>query len=306
MRKRRRKKRSLNIIPKKLPLPPSMMGATTAKFLGHDIRFKSFKDQQIVSEAKITKNWPAMTYLKDNRDTDDGDIKRLAENIKDHGQLQPIVLNDRWDIIEGQHRVKACQLLDIPVMYIISKRATIKDVIVMNNNQKSWRNKDYLKCFSHKNHKNSSEYKKISVFFDTYGLNFSVTINLLAGYERKASSYTGSGKARRAFIEGNFKIKSLESAEKYGNQLKRLKSKVNQLVQNGKFCMAWVMMQNSIAPDSEGTFSMMTGVKQMEKNYDEFKSCKNQDSWDDAIVVAYNKGLNAKNKLTIIKRVGGS
>ena len=306
MRKRRRKKRSLNIIPKKLPLPPSMMGATTAKFLGHDIRFKSFKDQQIVSEAKITKNWPAMTYLKDNRDTDDGDIKRLAENIKDHGQLQPIVLNEKWDIIEGQHRVKACQLLDIPVMYIISKRATIKDVIVMNNNQKSWRNKDYLKCFSHKNHKNSSEYKKISVFFDTYGLNFSVTINLLAGYERKASSYTGSGKARRAFIEGNFKIKSLESAEKYGNQLKRLKSKVNQLVQNGKFCMAWVMMQNSIAPDSEGTFSMMTGVKQMEKNYDEFKSCKNQDSWDDAIVVAYNKGLNAKNKLTIIKRVGGS
>ena len=303
---KKKKKRSLEIIPRKLPLPPFMIGATTAKFLGHDIKFKSFKDQQTVSEAKLTKNWPAMTYLEDNRDTDDGDIKRLAENIKDHGQLQPIVLNDRWDIIEGQHRVKACQLLDIPVMYIISKRATIKHVIVMNNNQKSWRNKDYLKCFSHKNHKNSSEYKKISVFFDTYGLNFSVTINLLAGYERKASSYTGSGKARRAFIEGNFKIKSLESAEKYGNQLKRLKSKVNQLVQNGKFCMAWVMMQNSIAPDSEGTFSMMTGVKQMEKNYDEFKSCKNQDSWDDAIVVAYNKGLNAKNKLTIIKRVGGS
>ena len=51
---------------------------------------------------------------------------------------------------------------------------------------------------------------------------------------------------------------------------------------------------------------MMTGVKQMEKNIDEFTPCKNQDSWDDAIVEAYNKGLNAKNKLTIIKRVGGS
>ena len=70
--------------------------------------------------------------------------------------------------------------------------------------------------------------------------------------------------------------------------------------------MAWVTMQNNIAPDSEGTFSMMTGVKQMEKNIDEFTPCKNQDSWDDAIVEAYNKGLNAKNKLTIIKRVGGS
>ena len=300
---KKKKKRSLEIIPRKLPLPPFMIGATTAKFLGHDIKFKSFKDQQTVSEAKLTKNWPAMTYLDDNRDTDDGDIKRLAENIKDHGQLQPIVLNEKWEIIEGQHRVKACQLLDIPVMYIISKRATIKHVIVMNNNQKSWRNKDYLKCFSHKNHRNSSEYKKIKAFFDDYGLNFSVTINLLAGYEKKASSYSGSGTARKAFIEGNFKIKSLESAEKYGNQLKRLKSKVSMLVQNGKFCMAWVTMQNNIAPESEGTFSMMTGVKQMERNIDQFKTCKNQDSWDDAIVYAYNKGLNAKNKLTINKRV---
>jgi hypothetical protein len=303
---KKKKKRSLNISPKKLPLPPFMVSASKAKFLGQDIKFATFKDKQNVTMARLTKSWDKMSYLEDNRDTDDGAIKRLAENIQKFGQLQPIVLNENWHIIEGQHRVKACKLLDIPVLYVESFGATIKEVIVMNNNQQSWRNKDYLKCFSHKNHRNSSEYKKIKAFFDTYGLNFSVSINLLAGYERAASSYTGSGKARKAFIEGNFKIKSLESAEKYGNQLKRLKSKVNQLVQNGKFCMAWVMMQNNIAPDSEGTFSMMMGVKQMEKNYDEFKSCKNQDSWDDAIVAAYNKGLNAKNKLTIIKRVGGS
>jgi len=300
---KKKKKRSLNILPKKLPLPPFMIGATKAKFLGQDIKFATFKDKQNVTAARLTKNWDKMSYLADNRDTDDGAIKRLADNIQKFGQLQPIVLNENWHIIEGQHRVKACKLLDIPVLYVESIGATIKEVIVMNNNQQSWRNKDYLKCFSHKNHKNSSEYKKIKAFFETYGLNFSVTINLLAGYEKKASSYTGSGTARKAFIEGNFKIKSLESAEKYGNQLKRLKSKVSMLVQNGKFCMAWVTMQNNIAPDSEGTFSMMTGVKQMEKNIDQFKTCKNQDSWDDAIVHAYNKGLNAKNKLTINKRV---
>ena len=304
--RKKKKKRSLNIHPKTLSLPPFMIGATKARFLGHDVKFESFRDKQNVSQAKLTKNWKAMTYLEDNRDTDDADIKRLAENIKKHGQLQPIVLNEKWEIIEGQHRVKACQLLDIPVLYIISIGATIKEVIVMNNNQKSWRNRDYLKCFSHPNHKNSKEYKKIKAFFDTYGLNFSVSINLLAGYEKKASSYTGSGKARKAFIEGNFKIKSLESAEKYGNQLKRLKSKVPNLVQNGKFCMAWVTMQNNIAPDSEGTFSMMTGVKQMEKNIDELTHCKNQDSWDDGIIRAYNKGLNKKNKITVIKEIDGS
>ena len=144
---RKSKKRTLDIQPKNLPMPPFMIGATKAKFLGHDVEFEGFRDKQNVASAKLTKNWSAMTFLKDNRDIDDGDVKRLAESIKNEGQLQPIVLNEKWEIIEGQHRVHACQLLDIPILYVISVGATIKQTIVMNNNQKSWRNKDYLKCF---------------------------------------------------------------------------------------------------------------------------------------------------------------
>ena len=305
---KKRKKRSLgeNIQPKKLPLPPFMIGATKAKFLGKDVEFENFRDRQNVANAKLTKNWSSMTFLEDNRNIDDGDVKRLAESIKNEGQLQPIVLNEKWEIIEGQHRVHACMLLDIPVLYIESDGATIQQTIIMNNNQKSWRHKDYLKCFSHKNHKNSAEYKKIQAFFNVYGLNFSVSINLLAGNHMKSSTYSGGGSARKAFKEGNFKIKSLQTAEKYASQLKRLKSKVPNLVINGKFCMGWVNMQDRISPDSIGSWSIITGVKQMEKNIDELTHCKNQDSWDDGVVRAYNKGLNKKNKITIIKEVDGS
>ena len=226
---KKRKKRSLNISPKNLPLPSFMIGATKAKFLGKDVEFGTFRDKQNVAQAKLTKEWSSMTFLEDNRDIDDGDVKRLAESIKKEGQLQPIVLNEEWEIIEGQHRVHACMLLDIPVLYIESEGATIQQTIIMNNNQKSWRNKDYLKCFSHKNHYNSAEYKKISTFFNTYGLNFSVSINLLAGNHKKSSTYSGGGTVRKAFRKGTFKIKSLQTAEKYAVQLKKLKSKVPNL-----------------------------------------------------------------------------
>ena len=301
------KKRSIqDVSPKQLPLPPFMIGATKAKFLGRNVEFEGFRDKQNVAQAKLTKTWSSMTFLDDNRDIDDGDVKRLAESIKKEGQLQPIVLNENWEIIEGQHRVHACTLLDIPVLYVESTGATIQQTIIMNNNQKSWRNKDYLKCFSHKNHHNSSEYKKIANFFNTYGLNFSVSINLLAGNHKKSSTYSGGGTVRKAFRKGTFKIKSLQTAEKYAVQLKRLKSKVPNLVTNGKFCMAWVNMQDRISPDSEGSWSIITGVKQMEKNIDVLTHCKNQDSWDEGIVRAYNKGLNKKNKITCIKEVDGS
>jgi len=204
---RKSKKRTLDIQPKNLPMPPFMIGATKAKFLGHDVEFEGFRDKQNVASAKLTKNWSAMTFLKDNRDIDDGDVKRLAESIKNEGQLQPIVLNEKWEIIEGQHRVHACQLLDIPILYVISVGATIKQTIVMNNNQKSWRNKDYLKCFSHKNHKNSAEYKKIGAFIDEYGLNFSVSINLLAGNENKKSSFTGAERHGKLLKKAIFRLK---------------------------------------------------------------------------------------------------
>ena len=297
------KKRTLDIQPKQLPLPPFMIGATKARFLGRDVAFSTFREKQNLENARLTKNWSKMTFLADNRDIDDGDVKRLAESIKNEGQLQPIVLNEKWEIIEGQHRVHACQLLDIPILYVISAGATIKHVIIMNNNQKSWRNKDYLKCFSHKNHKNSAEYKKIGAFMKEYGLNFSISINLLAGNETKKSSFTGSGTARKAFKEGNFQIKDLQKAEKYGSQLKRLKAKVPKLVGIGKFCTAWVSIQDRISPDSDGSWSIITAVKQIEKNAGEFVGLVNQESWDAAMVKAYNHKLNLKNKITVTKEM---
>ena len=297
---KKRRKSSVNVVSKQMKLPSFMITATKAKFLGHDVKFDSYRDKQTIANAKVTKDWKSLQFLEDNRDIDDGAVKRLAESIKKFGQLQPIVINEKWEVIEGQHRVRACKLLGIPVLYVISEGATIKEVILMNNIQRGWLNKDYLKCFCHLNHKSHDEYRKMKTFFEDYGLNFSVSINLLAG----GFTYTGGGKANTAFKDGNFKIKDLKKAERYASQLKRLKGSIPMLVKIGKFCMAWVRVQNMISPNSEGTWSIITGVKQMEKNIDVFKACRNQDSWDEAVIAAYNKGLNQKNKIKITKEIG--
>ena len=51
--------------------------------------------------------------------------------------------------------------LGIPVAYIISIKASSKDVAIMNNSQKGWKNKDFLKHFSHKKHSNLGSIKKL-------------------------------------------------------------------------------------------------------------------------------------------------
>ena len=128
--------------------------------LGRKTSYADYKAVKVLLEKNLTK----FTLLDDNRDIDKKHVAMLAISIRRYGQLMPIVVNENLQVIEGQHRLKACMELGIPVAYIISQKTSSKDVAIMNNSQKGWKNRDYLKHFSHSNHSNSSTYKKITTF----------------------------------------------------------------------------------------------------------------------------------------------
>ena len=54
---------------------------------------------------------------------DEADIQSLAENIKEHGQLDPISVFKRgdrsYDLWDGERRWRACQLAKIPALRAI-------------------------------------------------------------------------------------------------------------------------------------------------------------------------------------------
>ena len=66
-----------------------------------------------------------------------------------------------------------------------------KQIAVMNNTQKGWKNRDFLKHFSHSNHHNSAEYRKVAKFLDDYGLPFTVSIALLSSSAMGRGNNTG-------------------------------------------------------------------------------------------------------------------
>ena len=119
---------------------------------------ENYRAVKVLLETNLTK----FNLLDDNRDIDLKHVAMLVVSIQRYGQLMPIVVNENLDVIEGQHRLKACMELKIPVAYIISVKSSSKDVAIMNNSQKGWKNKDYLKHFSHINHSNSATYKRVA------------------------------------------------------------------------------------------------------------------------------------------------
>ena len=90
--------------------------------LGINHNLKKIKRSGVVQkDINYTSNYGMFKFLDQNRETMDKHIADLAASIKESGQIHAIVVNDKFEIIDGQNRFKACKLLGVPVMYIISK-----------------------------------------------------------------------------------------------------------------------------------------------------------------------------------------
>ena len=257
--------------------------------LGNKIDYDTYKTSKQVTKVMYEKNLTKFNFLEDNRDITQAKVDSLVESIRRKGQLIPIIVNENFDVIEGQHRVKACEKLGLPVSYVISIGATSKDIADINNSQSGWKSKDYLKHFSHKNHSNYAEYRKMKNFFEEYKLPFTVGISLLSQY----AAMNGLAKDRGpmpAFRDGSFKIHDLEKANETASRLIKLKSFVPNLVKIVKFSIAFVKVQ------ALENFDLKTCYAQLEKNSNKFDRCLNQEDWNEAMVRAYNFSLVTKGK----------
>ena len=284
------KRRFVTVVPepKKSDVLFSKWQGSTIPMLGYKYDLNKLKDDSVCNtQVRYTTDYSKFVEMQDNRDTDDKHIAELVVNIRKRGQLQPILINEKNEVLDGQSRLKACKLLGIPVMYLLSYKTTIKDVILINTTQKSWVNLDYLKCFSHENHWNHLEYRKISKFQKEYPLKFDIIIFLLAGRFLNSSS----GNYMKEFQLGNFKVTDLEKAQRQGGRLLKIKAFAPRLVGVGKFVKAFFAVATK-ATD----FSYTVAYKQLEKNFYMFERATNQQDWDKIMVKAYNHNLKKPNK----------
>lgn len=98
---------------------------------------------------KESTNYGQFKKLLGNRDISKARIKNIKESILRIGyQPAPILINENWEIIDGQGRAKAAEELSLPILYIQKAGLTINDCISMNIKMKNWSEIDYIKSFA--------------------------------------------------------------------------------------------------------------------------------------------------------------
>lgn len=95
-----------------------------------------------------TKDYDAFKKLCGNRPVEPSRVRGIAESIKKVGQLDPAIVNEKFEVIDGQGRLEACRMLGVPFYYTIRPKTGSAECIEMNTSAKKWAIKDFVNMYA--------------------------------------------------------------------------------------------------------------------------------------------------------------
>ena len=289
MSKKRKKYVVNNIQPKSLSFVP-MLGQ---KYKVYD----QGKDSKINSDVMKSSDYEKFSILEQNRVVNDKHVNELVVSIQNSGQLTPIIINENFEIIDGQHRFDACRILKIPVMYLISYKTSINEVILMNNTQKSWKLPDYLRCFSDNKWHNHETYQKVDKFMREHDLKLTTCVVLLSEGTGVGGS-TGSslaGQGLVSFRKGTYKIGNLARAQAIAKILSEIKAFAPDLVGSDRFCRSYCKLS------FEPKWNHDSAVYQIKKYRRKYDGASSKEEALQGLLAVYNYNQLKSKKISIRK-----
>lgn len=129
-------------------------------------------------KVMVTNDYEMFKELQGNRQVLESRVKKIIKSIDDVGYvLNPLIVNEKYEVIDGQGRLKALRQLEMPVYYIIVEGIGLKECQSMNINQVNWGIYDYI--YSYAQIGNES-YIDLLRLVDTFKKNFRLTVVLYA------------------------------------------------------------------------------------------------------------------------------
>jgi hypothetical protein len=134
---------------------------------------------------KSTRNYSIFKKKQDNREIDRALVNRLKVSMSKRNllHLEPIIVNDDMEIIDGQHRFESAKELGLEISYQIETNLDGEDMILLQTH-KSWGTEDYFNYYCKNNY---PEYLKLKKFRADQGISVSLAVRILRGTSKNAN-----------------------------------------------------------------------------------------------------------------------
>ena len=223
-------------------------------------------------------HYQRFSYFNSNRNLDENHVKRLMYSIELNGLLEEITINEKWQIIDGQHRFEALKRLNLPVYAKIKIGASEDDIIPCNIVRRGWTIKNYV---NHYASKGIADYTQLQEVMDnnTTKLGSNTLVDIYCDTSYRASTLR----------EGRYQF----NHEK-GKQLQEMISEIEPYMPLYSNTSKFVKALTQVVKSNE-KFNIKRFVSQLQKY--KLNVYPNTTDTAKSIVEVYNRRLNEKNRI---------
>ena len=243
-----------------------------------------------------TEDYSSFSKLTGNRELNKNHVRRLYNVVVETPEFtkkNPIVVNERMEVIDGQHRIAAHELVAeregtaYPIYYVVKEGFRVGDAKNLNIGTRMWNVKDFARLYALEGRAPYKIFQKYVEKYPEFGA--SILITALAGEETHPKS----------FVRGLFEVANEKKADTPLRQV----SEAHQVV--------GTKTRNTLGPSRAFGFSFMRVaqhprydhqrmLEQLEKHKLELHSVpQTREHLAGALNLAYNLGRSDKVDLLI-------
>ena len=181
-----------------------------------------------VNKVYKTNDLSIFKTIDGNRVPNPQHIKRLKTSILQNGMLcNPILVNEKMQVIDGQHRLIASKEAISSIYYIILNGYSLNEVHTLNLNQKNWNKKDFMEGYANMG---LQPYIKLYKFFEkNEDFTFNDCISMCSNnsstlVNNKTKVLNAELSIQEVFEEGTWKGKDFELAQEWANKIRMIKT----------------------------------------------------------------------------------
>lgn len=137
---------------------------------------KTYKEAEL--RVYKTKDYSLFKTIKGNRPVNDHHVAQITTSLVKKNMLNrlPIAVNEKFEVIDGQHRLEACKNNDWEVYFVLVDGADLRDVQLLNAYAKPWAMQDYMDSYISLGNR---EYQFLRDFIKEFSLPISVALSIL-------------------------------------------------------------------------------------------------------------------------------
>lgn len=224
----------------------------------------------IVGYIYRTYDYKAFKYLNGNRQIRPAHLKKLIASFQDEQLVAPIMVNEKYEIIDGQHSYNSAQAVNGPVYYFVNEGYGVKQVQKLNCNMANWTNEEYMHSYCDSGIQDYIDYREFKIRF---GFGHQESVALLTGSTSNLS---------KLFNDGNFKIKSMKAAVEIAEKIAEFKS-----YYAGYKRKSFMFAYMDILKNVKG-FEHAEMIKKVAKQSTNLVDCTNKEAYVDLLETIYN------------------